>query len=223
MFIGHAAVAFAAKRAAPRTSLGTLTAAAMLLDLIWPIFVLAGIEVLRIDPGNTRFTPLDFVSYPWTHSLAAAVAWSVAGGTAFYLWRRDRSAALIVGLCVFSHWFLDFLTHRPDLALAPGSSVYFGLGLWNHVVATVVIEVGMLAAAVLLYATFSSAKDKAGVYGLWAYVGFLLLIYAANLAGPPPPSAMAVGAAGLSLWLLVPWTAWIDRHRTAGRGRHRWP
>ena len=64
MFIGHFAVGFAAKRVAPRLSLAALFAAAQLADVMWPVLVGLGIEQVRIDPGNTAFTPLDFVSYP---------------------------------------------------------------------------------------------------------------------------------------------------------------
>ena len=146
MFIGHAALAFAAKPLAPRTSLALLFAAAYWLDIVWPALVLAGVEQVRIDPGNTAFTPLDFFDYPWSHSLAMALAWSVLFGLAFI--REGRSAAVILGLLVFSHWALDFVSHRPDLPLAPGSATMFGLGLWNSVPATIVIESAMFTAGV---------------------------------------------------------------------------
>ena len=59
MFIGHFAVAFSAKKFAPRSSLAVLIAAALFSDMLWPVFLLLGWERARIDPGNTRFTPLD--------------------------------------------------------------------------------------------------------------------------------------------------------------------
>src|SRR5512142_2070175 len=97
MFIGHFAVGLAAKRVAPRTSLGTLFVAAQLVDLVWPALVLVGIEEVRVDPGNTAFTPLDFVSYPWTHSLLMVVTWAVVFGLV-YRWRTgDLAAALVLG------------------------------------------------------------------------------------------------------------------------------
>ena len=120
MFIGHFAVGFAAKKLAPRTSLGSLFFAAQFLDLLWPIFLLAGLEHVRISPGNTRMSPFDFYDYPITHSLLTAGIWSLLVVAAYYALRRRARAAWVMGLGVFSHWILDFLVHRPDLPLWPG-------------------------------------------------------------------------------------------------------
>lgn len=213
MFLGHYAVAFALKRAAPKTSLGTLFVAAQLVDLAWPAFLLLGLETVRVDPGNTAFTPLDFVHYPWTHSLLFALLWSAAAG-GLYLWRRPGAhrAALVVAAAVASHWLLDFLTHRPDLPLAPGGPKV-GLGLWNHRAETLALETVMFAVGLGLYRSGFPEKDAAGRYGLMTLALVLVGIYAANAFGPPPPSEGAIGAAGLLLWLFVPWAAWVDRHR----------
>src|SRR3954470_3350305 len=113
MFIGHFAVGFASKRAAPDTNLGILMLAPLFLDLLWPIFLLLGIETVRIDPGNTAFTPLDLHDYPWSHSLLMAVVWSLLVGGIVLAAKRSRRGAVVVGLGVFSHWVLDFITHRP--------------------------------------------------------------------------------------------------------------
>src|SRR6516164_2999844 len=80
MFVGHFALGFAAKRAVPRVSLGLLFAAAQFADVLWPVLVGAGLEHVVIDPGNTAFTPLDFVSYPYSHSLLLLIVWGVAFG-----------------------------------------------------------------------------------------------------------------------------------------------
>src|SRR3954462_9069437 len=113
MFIGHFAVAFAARRAEPSASLGTYFAAAQLSDLIWPVLVLAGVERVAINPGNTAFTPLRFESYPISHSLVTVLGWGVLFG-AIHWWRRRRAAAAIwIAALVVSHWVLDFVSHRP--------------------------------------------------------------------------------------------------------------
>src|SRR6266702_1654805 len=139
MFLGHFAVALAAKRAAPRTSLGTLLSAALWLDLLWPVLILFGTEQVRIDPGNTAFTPLDFESYPWSHGLLPVLGWSVAAAVFYRARTGYRRGAAVVGFLVFSHWVLDFVTHRPDLPLWPdGPRV--GLGLWGSVAATLAVE-----------------------------------------------------------------------------------
>jgi len=214
MFAGHFGVALAAKRAAPRTSLGTLLAAALLLDLVWPALLLAGVERVRIDPGNTAFTPLDFEYYPFTHSGVAVVLWSLAFGAAV-LWRTGyRRGAAVAAALVASHWVLDLVAHRPDLPLVwEGPRV--GLGLWSSVPATLAVELAVLAAGVALYARAAPARDAAGRWALAALVAFLLVIEAANAFGPPPPSTTAIGIAGLALWLFVPWGAYLDRHRRA--------
>jgi hypothetical protein len=212
MFLGHFAVALGAKRLAPRTSLGTLVAAAQLVDLVWPALILAGVEVVRIDPGNTAYTPLDFVSYPFTHAGASVLLWAAAFGAAYHARRRYRTGAWVVAGLVASHWLLDALSHRPDLPLWPGGPKV-GLGLWDSVPATVAVEALLFAGGTYLYYRTTRWKDRVGRFGLYAYVGLILLIAAGNLLGPPPPSAAAIGAAGLALWLFVPLAAWIDRHR----------
>ena len=115
MFIGHFALGFAAKRVAPRLSLAALFAAVALADIIWPLLVAVGIEEVRIDPGNTAFTPLDFVSYPYSHSLVFLCLWGVVFGLICAGIVQDRRAALIAGVLVISHWVLDWMTHRPDM------------------------------------------------------------------------------------------------------------
>jgi hypothetical protein len=216
MFIGHHAAAFAAKRVAPRVSLGTLFAAALLVDLVWPVLLLLGIEHVRIAPGITAFTPLDFYDYPITHSLLAVLGWSVAAGVVHRLVRKSTRDALVVGAAVLSHWVLDFVTHRPDLPLWPGGRKV-GLGLWQSVPATMVVEVTLFLLTLALYVRMTSARDRTGSISLWALVAFLALVYAANLFSPPPPDAKAIGWVGLAQWLFVPWGAWIDRHREVRR------
>jgi hypothetical protein len=118
---------------------------------------------------------------------------------------RYRRGALIAGAAVLSHWLLDALAHRPDLPLYPGSTVYAGLGLWNSVSGTIIVEVGMFVAGVWLY-----ARRNRSIL-LWVFVAFLLAIYVANVTGPPPPSARAVALVGLASWILPVWSAWVER------------
>lgn len=213
MFIGHLALGFAAKRALPTTSLAVLFVAVQLADLLWPMFVAAGIEHVRIDPGNTAVTPLDFVSYPYSHSLVFLILWGLLFGALYRVAARDRAALLVLAALVVSHWVLDVATHRPDMPIYPGSAKY-GLGLWNSRLATVAVEVPMFAVGVWLYARATRPRDAIGRWAFRGLVGFLVLAYFMNLAGPPPPSVTAlwifaiVGAAILTLW-----SWWADRHR----------
>jgi hypothetical protein len=214
MFIGHFALALGAKKLAPKASLGTLFMAAQLADLIWPTLVLLGIETLAVAPGITAVTPLDFVSYPYSHSLVALVVWGAALGSAYALARRGRTAeGLTIAALVLSHWVLDVITHRPDMPISVGGTTKVGLGLWNSVPGTIMVEGLLFAIGVAVFARATRAIDRTGKAAFWGLVGFLLVVYAGNLVGPPPPSAMAVAWVAESIWLLVAWGYWIDRHR----------
>lgn len=215
MFIGHYAVGLAAKKVAPKVSLGTLFLSVQLADLLWPIFLLLGLERVRIDPGNTAFTPLDFEHYPITHSLLGSLAWSVAFGLIYSL-RRYPMGAWVLGFGVFSHWVLDLIVHRPDMQIVPWSPVRVGLGLWNSVPATLVVEIGIYLIGTAVYLRATRARDRVGTYAFWALIVVLLLIYLGEaLGGSPPPNERALAFTALGLWLFIPWAYWVDRHRQA--------
>jgi hypothetical protein len=214
VFIGHFAVGFASKRAAPRASLGVLMAAPLFADLLWPIFLIAGVESVRIDPGNTAFTPLDLHDFPWSHSLATSVAWSLVLAALFWAATRYGRGAVVIAIGVFSHFVMDFVTHRPDLPLYPGSPTSVGLGLWNARAATMAVEGALFAVGVAIYARTTRALNWRGAVALWSLVVFLVVFYAANAFGPPPPSVDFIKYGGLTGWLFVPWAWWIDRNRT---------
>jgi len=218
MFIGHFALAFGAKKVAPSVSLGTLFLAAQLADLVWPMLVLLGIETVEVHPGMTAFTPLDFVHYPYSHSLVALIGWAVGLAVIYMLVRRAKpAAAATIALLVLSHWVLDVLTHRPDMPVTISGSELLGFGLWNSIPATIAVEGGLFALGVAMYFRSTSATDRIGQVGSLALVGFLAIVYVLNLVGPPPPSGAAVAWAALAMWLLVAWGFWVDRHRIAIR------
>lgn len=214
MFVGHFAVALGAKRAAPKVSLGTLVLSAQFLDLLWPLLLLLGVEHVRIAPGITAVTPLDFYDYPISHSLVTSLIWGIAFAAVYFGIRKSRTGAFIVGAAVLSHWVLDFITHRPDLPLVPGVHDFVGLGLWNSVAGSFLVEGGLYVAGVTLYVLGTEAVDKTGRLSFWMFVLLLPVFWIVSSFGTPPaPSALAVG--GLAMWLFVPWAYWIDRHRRA--------
>lgn len=213
MFIGHFAVALAAKRAVPETSLGTLTIGGQLIDLLFPVLVLLGLEGARIDPGNTRLVPIDFNDYPFSHSLLGTVAWAALAALLYYAWRRKSRAALVLAALVVSHWVLDLVTHAPDLPLYPGDSPKVGLGLWNSPVGTIAVEGALFLGGLWLYLRTTRAHDRIGKWGLVGYVALLLLVYIANLTAAPPPDPGVIGLMGLGLWLFPLLAWWVDRHR----------
>ena len=219
MFLGHYGLALAAKRAAPRTSLGTLTFAAQFADELWPILLLMGLEHVRIVPGLMAANSLDFVSYPITHSLLSVIGWAILIGLIYFVVRRYRRGAWVVALAVASHWLLDVPMHRPDLPLWPGSRIMVGAGLWNSVWLTVLLEVGTLAVGLVIYLRYTRASDRIGRWGLWAMVLILVAIWLGGVFGPPPPGERALAVTTLGIWLFVPWSYWVDRHRVLRSGR----
>lgn len=215
MFLGHFGLAFAAKRVAPQTSLGTALLATEFADCLWPVFLTMGIEQVRIAPGITRMTPLDFVSYPWSHSLLMDGLWAIAFAGIYFAVRRFKRGAWVVAAGVISHWVLDWWSHRPDMPLTPWSPHKLGLGLWNSVSATVIAEIGLFLLGLAMYLTRTKARDRTGTVALWSFVILLLVVWAGIVLGPPPPSINAIRISGFSLWLAVAWAYWIDRHGTS--------
>ena len=212
MFLGHFGVAFAAKKAAPKASLGTLVFAAQFADLIWPVLLLAGIERVRIVPGLLPASDFDFTSYPVSHSLIAQLGWGALIGLIYFGLKRNGRNALLIGALVPTHWILDWIAHRPDMPIYPGGPKY-GLGMWNSVPVTFVVEYLLFAAGVALYLSTTRAKDRTGVLALWSFVVFLGAVFPASMFGAPPPSVQVLGEMGLAIWLTVLWAAWADGHR----------
>lgn len=216
MFLGHFGVGFGAKRLAPRASLGSLFAACQLADLLWPTLVLVGIERFEIRPGITTVTPLDFIRYPYSHSLVALSAWGLLFGTLYAVINRSRvSTAITLAVVVVSHWILDVVVHRPDMPVTVSGPTRLGFGLWNSVTGTIVVELSMFAAGVVLYARQTRPRDRIGSVAFGALIIFFLVVFFLNIFGPPPTSVAAVAWSAEAMWLIVIWGYWVDRHRMA--------
>jgi membrane-bound metal-dependent hydrolase YbcI (DUF457 family) len=215
MFIGHFAVGYGAKRYAPRAPLWALMAAPLLADILWTVFLLTGWEHARIAVGDTRFTPLDLYDYPWSHSLVVLMVWGAVLGGAYFLWKREWAGAAAIWIGVVSHWVLDWITHRADMPLYPGGPK-FGLGLWNSIAGTMVVETVMLVAGVWVYATATRARDWIGRYLFWGYVVALMVFYVADRFGRPPESMREIAWTGVILTVvMLGWAGWFDAHREA--------
>lgn len=212
MFVGHLAAALGAKRVQPDVPLGAAVAAAFGLDLLWPLLLLTGFETVQVHPHDTAVTNLEFVSYPWSHSLLMVAGWSALAAFVGGHWLRSSRLGGILGALVASHWFLDLVAHRSDLPLWPGGPV-FGLGLWHSIAGTFAVEGGLLLIGVLLYARTTAARDATGTAAFLGLVGLCTLLWGTQPWAPPPPSATAVAWGALILWLLPPWSVWIERHR----------
>ncbi|MEO8482838.1 MAG: metal-dependent hydrolase [Acidobacteriota bacterium] len=215
MFVGHVALALATKRARPSLSLGWFVAAVTMADLIWPVLLLAGVERVRIGPGAigaTAFTPLVFESYPWSHSLLMLAVWGVLLGVVAR-WRSRATAtdAFVLALLVMSHWALDYITHAPDMPLWPGASPHVGLGLWNSIGGTLIIEGAIWIAGLTIYLR-GQRSTAVGVLAFWSFVVVCTAMWASGPWSPLPSSAQALGWLALIGWIMVPWAAFADRY-----------
>jgi hypothetical protein len=213
MFVGHLAVALAAKRTAPTVNLGWFMAGVTALDLVWPVFVIAGVEHVRIVQGATAFTPLVFESYPWSHSLVMAIAWGILLA-AIGRWRIAVPVSGLLVWLVVSHWVLDFASHAPDMPLWPGpSSPKFGLGLWNSIPLTLIIEGAMWIFGIAVYLRVPGRRTIGANIAFWSLVAVCTVMWASGPWGPLPPSENALGWFAMIGWLTVPWAALADRRR----------
>lgn len=208
MFIGHYALGLASKKIDPAPSLAVAFIAVQLQDLLWPILVLLGIETLQIEVGITKLTPLNFISYPWSHSLLMTVVWGLLFGLIYYLITKNQKGSLLLLALVVSHWVLDFITHRPDLPLSPFNNVKVGLGLWNYPIAVILFEIGLFIGGAVIYFKTMQPQRK---FAFFVLIAFFLVIHLMNIFGPPPPTEEAVAWTANLMWLFVLWAWWIEK------------
>ena len=213
MFIGHYGVSFFAKAARRDIPLWVLFLAVQLIDVFWAVFVMLGIERVRIVPGITATNPLDLYYMPYTHSLAAVLLWSAAGFAVYKICRPSQSgsrAALVVALAVLSHWFLDLVVHRPDLPLYDDAAKV-GLGLWNFPVPAFLLEAALLFGGILVYARsadpfYARKRTRMLIFGAVMAAGQLAIFF-----GPPPPSTTALAITGLAIYIVYAAAArWLE-------------
>ena len=217
MFLGHYAAALGAKKLAPYSSLGTLILAGQLSDLLWPTFLLQGAEEVRIVPNNPPLLRLDFVSYPWSHSLLMVTVWAGLFAALYAFFRRYPRGTVAVAVLVLSHWVLDALSHRPDMPLAWWGGPLVGLGLWYSQTATIAVEALLFGIGIWIYARHTEPVDKIGQYAFGGFVIVLVIAYTASLLGPPPPDVTTLAWSAQGLWIFVVWGYFLDRHRVAAR------
>jgi hypothetical protein len=210
-----------AKRIEPKISLGVWMLAVMLADLICFALLIAGIEHFDVEPAVARnpFVGLNFVRnifFAYSHSLLMNAIWAALFAAAYFLWRRYARGAWLLFAAVLSHWPLDFIAHNPDMRLAPGASAVYGLGLWNSIPATLIIEGGFWLLAIILYVRVAHAQKRAGVYAFWPVIAFITLSWYGNIKRGIDPDPVRAGIGGLIFFsLVVAWAYWMNRLRPA--------
>jgi hypothetical protein len=220
MFIGHYGPSFVAKRAEPTTPLWLLFVAVQLLDVLWGIFVLLGIEKVRIVPGFTKTNALDLYYMPYTHSLPGALAWAFLAGIAYLLMTGSRRGAFFLGAAVFSHWPLDLIVHRPDLALYDNAAKV-GFGLWDRPWLTLGVEGALVLGGLAIYMAHTRALKSSARHAMPVSVAMALGLQTAMAFSPPPPSDRAMAFTALAAYaLLAALMAWLEKGRAAKVGLH---
>jgi hypothetical protein len=186
IFIGHWAPAMVAATHKDAPSLPVLFIAAQLVDWAFFLFLMFGIESMKVTPGISVMNPMDLYHMPYTHSLVGSAVWAAGFGALVFAISRSRTAALIAAAVVLSHWFLDLVVHIPDLTIT-GGEPKLGLGLWNHPAIEMPLELFITLGALWLYAR--AAKPK--TVPLLTLGGVMLLLQAVNWFGPVEPEVTA--------------------------------
>ena len=212
MGVGHLGASLALRARCPRLPLFYLLRAGVLVDVLWGIAVLFGLERARIDLARGGAVPLVLESVPYTHSLVACVAWGVLAGALWWGFRRDTRGGLVLAALVVSHWMLDVVSHVADVPLLPGGPL-LGLGLWRLRALSLVVELAMLGAGLALYALGSRARDRIGSIGIAIFAVLLPLLGAGAFLGPPPASVTPLAAGNVALVALLGLLGWVDEHR----------
>jgi membrane-bound metal-dependent hydrolase YbcI (DUF457 family) len=159
MYAGHFAVGLAMKSQAPRVPTWILLVGVGFVDLLFGVFVLAGIEHVTVTPGQSPGFHLDFID--WSHSLVASAGWAVLFALIFI--RRGREVMFWAGAAVFSHFVLDYPMHPGDLALYPHAEQHVGLGLWQRwPTGWWWFELGFIACCTALYVVRARKDDRFG-------------------------------------------------------------
>ena len=201
MLIGHYAPALLLKTRAPKLPLWVLFIGVEVLDYLWSVFVLTGVERMRVTPGINASNGLDLYDMPWSHSLVATVGWSLLVGAVIFWWRREWGSAVAMALAVASHFALDLLVHVNDLPLAGAGTLKLGFGLWNHFTLALLLETGLFVGAVLVL-TFSLGWQRHRSW--WWLAGGMTVACVVSFFVPTPGGPVEMALTGLALYVALP-------------------
>ncbi len=214
MFIGHYAPSMLGG-ATGKIKLWQVFIAAQLVDFAWAGFNLAGIEKTRIVEGFAGNSPLDLYYMPYTHSLLMSIVWAVLAGLVFgFVFRKQAKAgAVLFGLIVLSHWFMDLIVHKPDLTLLLEGQKY-GFGLWEKPFLAATLELGLFIMATIWYLSKTVPANKWGKYYPILFIGLLSAIHAIGQKMPAPETTNEFAVSALFSYSLLALLAYgLDRSR----------
>jgi hypothetical protein len=217
MFVGHYSASLALKSVEKKASLGLLFLGVQFVDVLFFPLVLLGIERVNVVENFTQSTHFELEYMPYTHSLLASILCAGFIYVFFLLILRvGKSVALVMGIAVLSHWFLDLIVHTPDLPLWSDASTKLGFGLWHNAIATYALEAALLSAGLWLYLRSTTATSSIGKRGIVVFVGILLLVNAVNIFGPPlGNSKVSLAISALAMYFVFAGTAhWLDKKRS---------
>ena len=205
MFVGHYAPVFALRAVRQSPGLAAGFVAVQLVDIGFFSLSYFGIEKWAANPSIAGCTPVDLYFMPYTHSIAGSALWAVAAGLVFALFAgegRRLMGGVLIGLLVFSHWLLDLVVHRHDLALGlDGAGEKFGFALWDHPLIVIPLELGMMLGALVLYLNATTPKGLAGRIMPWVVGGLLVAGACVNWFTPPAPDIATFSGMGLAAYL----------------------
>jgi hypothetical protein len=219
MFAGHIGAALAIGRLDRDVSLGSLIAASLLIDLLLWSFILLGWESVVI-PENFTETHQPSFTFPFSHSLSAAIIWSTLAGSVAFLWYSERKgvslrAVFMISVAVFSHWLLDFTVHNAQIPLLADTSFKVGLGLWDNMTIALLFESFIMLAGLYLFldgANIALPKKIALSTLCLLILGFTII---GMTVAPAPPSAMAMAGSSLIMILVICVLAgWLGKAKT---------
>ncbi len=203
MFVGHYSVAFAAKSERNKIPLWVLFIAVQFLDYIWATLVLLGIEKLRVIKGFTAGSMLDSYFHPYSHGLIAAIAWSAIAAVVYkaicsrHGCHYRKSAALIVGLAVFSHWVLDLIAHPRDLPIYD-NTWKVGFGMWNYRDPEFALEIALVAGGIIIYL----ARNVIPPIRRMAIIAFGIALVIVQIGDTyVPRTALTDNATAMGVWI----------------------
>jgi hypothetical protein len=220
MFIGHFGVGLALKRADKTLSLGLLFIAVQLSDLIYGVTLLTGAEKISIIAGANPLTSVEYIFFPYSHSLVATLLWAGLVALIFIIAPfksslRKSKTAMVMGTAVLSHFILDAIVHNPDLDLLGNGAYKIGLGLWNYPFASYLVEALLMITGLWIYLRTTKSIAFSGKYGLPILSVILLTLNAVNTFGPPITSTEYFAITMLTVYLATIAAAfWLDRKRS---------